>query len=74
MHLYFSPTHLRVLRMKAGYSRPLLAKCTSLAPSTIKSYEQGWSTPSVAALGRLAVALGCTVDALYSGERRVAAS
>lgn len=44
-----------------------------LAASTIKSYEQGRSAPSAAALGRLAAALGCSVGALYSLDEGSAA-
>jgi transcriptional regulator with XRE-family HTH domain len=72
MHLVFSRIHLRAVRVRAGYSRPRLAWETSLAASTIKSYEQGYSNPSVAALGRLAGALGCGVNEFYSAASDVA--
>lgn len=65
MHLTFSPGRLRVLREKAGWTRAFLAHRTQLATSTIQSYEQGKATPSAGALGRLAMALSCTVDDLF---------
>jgi len=65
MHLTFSPDQLRALRKRAGWTRAFLAHRTQLATSTIQSYEQGQSNPSAAALGRLAMALSCTVDDLF---------
>lgn len=65
----FSPPRLRALRNVAGCTRPDLAARTDLSPLTITGYEQGKSTPSAAALGKLADALGCRVDDFYDGGR-----
>lgn len=59
---------LRVLRNLCGWTRPELARRADLSPLTITSYEIGKVQPSAAALGRLADALGCSIDALYGRE------
>jgi transcriptional regulator with XRE-family HTH domain len=61
----FSPDRLRGLRDIAGLTRPELAERAGLSPLTITAYERRKSVPSAEALGRLADALRCSVDALY---------
>jgi transcriptional regulator with XRE-family HTH domain len=61
----FSPERLRALRLAAGWKRPALAERADLRPATIVSYESGYTTPSAAALGRLATALRCRIDDLF---------
>ncbi len=56
---------LRALRNLCGWSRPELARRADLSPLTITSYEIAKVQPSAAALGRLADALGCQIDALF---------
>ena len=65
MNLHFSPERLRGLRHSAGWTRAILADRAVLATSTIQAYEQGRAAPSAAALGRLAMALSCSIDDLY---------
>jgi transcriptional regulator with XRE-family HTH domain len=65
----FSPPRLRALRNVAGLTRPALAARADLSPLTVTGYEAGKTTPSAAALGRLAAALGCAVDAFYDSGR-----
>lgn len=65
MHLTFSPARLRALREDAGWKRPVLARRAGLSVSTIRDYEHGYHAPSAAALGRLAVALHCSIDELF---------
>lgn len=42
-----------------------LAEIVGLSKLTINTYEKGQCAPSASALGRLAVALNCTVDDLF---------
>lgn len=69
-----SPTRIRALRHGAALSRRELAGHTGLSVETIIDYERGRSTPSAAALGRLAAALDCPVDALYGGQQEARAT
>lgn len=66
MHpLHYSPGRLRAIRVESELSRPDLARRCGMSPGTIKDYESGRHAPGAFALGRLATALGCSVDSFY---------
>jgi transcriptional regulator with XRE-family HTH domain len=60
-----SPSRIRSLRHGRGWTQAELAAAANLATLTVTAYEAGKTTPSASALGRLAEALGCPVDAFY---------
>lgn len=72
MYAIFCPARLRELRRLAGLSRPALARQVALSPLSLKDYETGRNLPSVAALGRIAGALACPIDALYDRDGEAA--
>src|SRR6266516_1940876 len=59
-------SQLRKLREAAGLSQPALAERAGISFDSIQNWEQGRTRPRLEALGRLARALGATVDALLA--------
>ncbi len=59
---------LRVLRERRGLSLRALAEVCDLSPNTISLIERGVSSPSVATLHRLALALGVPITSFFEGE------
>ena len=53
---------LRSARQRAGLSQSVLARRSAIAQSVISAYESGRREPSVAALRRLAVAMGARLE------------
>jgi len=75
MHpLHYSPARLRAIRVETGLTRSDLALACGMSPGTIKDYEAGRHAPGAFALGRLATALGCSVDDFYTRFRFEAVS
>ena len=72
--LLYSPARLRAIRVESGLTRPDLARSCGMSPGTIKDYENGRHAPGAFALGRLATALGCSVDDFYTRFRFEAVS
>lgn len=64
----FCPDNLWELRHAAGYSRRELGDKIGKGQLTIAAYEQGRVVPSTTAVGRLAAALGCPIDALFRAQ------
>jgi len=56
---------VRILRQKRGLSLRGLADLCDMSPTTISLVERGDSSPSVATLHRLAVALGVPITAFF---------
>ncbi len=59
---------LRMLRERRGLSLRALAEVCDLSPNTISLIERGVSSPSVATLHRLAIALGVPITSFFEGE------
>jgi transcriptional regulator with XRE-family HTH domain len=57
------PTRLR--RVRAGLTRPEVAKAVGVEPATIIDYELNRRHPGVDRLGALAFTLGCSVSDFY---------
>jgi transcriptional regulator with XRE-family HTH domain len=55
------------LRKKLGYTQAKLAELSETESNTISRYETGKLTPSAPMLGKIAKALGTTVDILLNG-------
>lgn len=55
---------IKVRREKAGITQEDLARVACLSRSAIARYETGWAVPSLAALVRIADALGTTPAAI----------
>lgn len=68
MHSRDLPAQLRHLRAAKGLSQRALAEAAELTRMSIVNYENGNSVPSVVIAGRLADALGVTVDELLGGD------
>ncbi|HVA42482.1 MAG TPA: helix-turn-helix transcriptional regulator [Acidimicrobiales bacterium] len=62
---------LRSARRRAGLTQSELATRTGIAQSVISAYESGRREPSVAALRRLATALGTRVELVPIGAPTV---
>src|SRR5205807_485434 len=59
---------LRELREKAGLSQSGLAEGAGVPIDSIQNWEQGRTRPRIEALGKLARALGVTVDELLQEQ------
>lgn len=59
---------LKRLRLEHALSMHALAKRAGLSVSQVARLERGTSTAWPQTAGKLADALGCTVDDLYGGE------
>jgi transcriptional regulator with XRE-family HTH domain len=59
--------HLQALREKAGLSRSALARQASIPVSTLRNWETGQGFPPLAALVKLARALGVPVERFANG-------
>ena len=59
--------HLRTLRQEASLSRAELARRAGVPVSTLRNWENGRGFPSMAALLRLAEALGVPAERLAEG-------
>ena len=59
---------LRILRERRGLSLRGLAEVCNLSPNTISLIERGISSPSVATLHRLAIALGVPITSFFDKE------
>ncbi len=59
---------LRILRERRGLSLRALAEVCDLSPNTISLIERGVSSPSVATLHRLAIALGVPIASFFEEE------
>jgi transcriptional regulator with XRE-family HTH domain len=57
-------TRIRQLREAAGLSQPAAAMAAGVPVGTLRNWEYGRREPLLSAAGRLAKALGCSVDAL----------
>ena len=64
----FSPRRLTDLRIRARLSRQELATATRYSWFTVYGWERGKFAPSVESLARIADALGCPIDALFTDE------
>jgi transcriptional regulator with XRE-family HTH domain len=73
MARYFSGPRLREARKSAGLSPEHLAISVGRSSYTIREYEMGRVTPSVATLAALADTIGRTVDDLLIEEAANAA-
>ena len=62
---------LRSARLRAGISQTQLAARSGISQSVISAYESGRREPSVAALRRLATALGTRVELVPIGAPTV---
>jgi transcriptional regulator with XRE-family HTH domain len=62
---------LQRLRQAAGFSQSQLAKAADVPVGTLRNWEQGRRVPLLDAAGRLAKALGVSVDALVSDASAV---
>jgi transcriptional regulator with XRE-family HTH domain len=65
-------SQLRTLREAAGLSQPALAERAGISVDSIQNWEQGRTRPRLEALGKLARALGATVDALLATDDKAA--
>ena len=52
----------RAMRESAGISRHIAAKRLGIPTSTLAGYENGWRTPKVAVLAKMALAYNLTPD------------
>ncbi|MFC9268932.1 helix-turn-helix domain-containing protein [Streptomyces zhihengii] len=68
MARYFSGPRLRAARKSASLSPEHLAISVGRSSYTIREYEMGRVTPSVATLAAMADTVGCTVDELLDEE------
>lgn len=59
---------IKELRKQKGMTQEALAAFTGINRVSIAKYETGKSTPSLKTAGKLAAALGVTVDELMKGE------
>lgn len=59
-------TNIQKLREEKRLSRPKLAELVGVSWETIKAYEVKGAFPSIHVAFKLAVALGCKVDDLFS--------
>lgn len=73
MARYFSGPRLREARKSAGLSPEQLAVNIGRSFYSVREWELGRVTPSVATLARIADTLGCTVDDLLTEEAANAA-
>ncbi|MEU5247303.1 helix-turn-helix transcriptional regulator [Streptomyces asoensis] len=73
MARYFSGPRLREARKSAGLSPEQLAVNIGRSFYSVREWELGRVTPSVATLAAIADILGCTVDALLVEEAAHAA-
>ena len=60
--------NIRTLRQRAGLSVPALAAETGVYPGMVNNWEHEAYLPTARQLPVLAMALGCSIDALYCGE------
>lgn len=60
--------NIRTLRQRAGLSVPALAAETGVYPGMVNNWEHEVYLPTARQLPVLAMALGCSIDALYCGE------
>lgn len=66
----FNGAKLRAIRDARGLSRKQLAELADVAPVALAKYETGGNaSPGIQALGRLAVALSCTVEDFLDAAR-----
>ena len=69
MSRHFSPRRLTELReRRAHLSRQELATATRRSWFTVYGWERGTAVPSVEVLGRIADALSCSIDDLFTDE------
>lgn len=68
----FSGSRLREHRLQAGLSPERLALLSECSVYSVHELERGRRCPSANALGRLADALDCSIDALYVDEEALA--
>jgi len=66
----FSPAALGRARRRAGLTVAMLGARVGREGSVVARYERGEINPPAGVLGRLAAALGITVDALFEVPRR----
>lgn len=59
--------NLRRLRTEAGLTQRELAERCGVKSCVISFYETGYRTPNIEHLAGIAVALGCSIDALVFG-------
>ena len=62
----FDPARARHLRENANLTRKALGDRAGISPRHIQAIEFGYSRPSADALGRIADALGATIDDFYA--------
>lgn len=60
--------HIKVLRLKKGWSQTQLAERAGLSQTTISTLENRTNRPDAVTLNQVAKALGVTVDALLKEE------
>lgn len=61
----FSGRRLRARRKELGIIQDDLSATVGVTHQTLATYETGKCAPSAAVLGRLSVALDCTIDSLF---------
>lgn len=62
----FDPEELKARRQEAGLSRERLARRAGLSTPGYTHFEHGRTKPAADTLPRLADALGCLIDDLYT--------
>lgn len=62
--------NLRYLRERAGLTQLALAIVLGVDRSAVANWELGTKNPNAARLPKLAAALGCSIDELYSDAEK----
>lgn len=60
-----SPERVRAARIDAEMSQRLVAEAAGVSVDTVRRAENGLHEPGANALGRIAAALGVSIDSLY---------
>lgn len=64
--------NLKRLRVEKGFSQCEFGLLVGVNQSAVASWERGATYPSADRLPRIAKALGCTIDELFSAEEKEA--
>lgn len=66
--MHFSPSAARDARLSRGLSQQQVADRAGVSIYTVRRTETGANEPGAGALGRIALALGVSVDSLFVHE------